>query len=377
LREKTVGSGEDDANDDANANGVDIDANANDANANGVDIDGVFKDDAVENPTTDKCDTMKNDNPDNKAILDCCKAYPAKIKDLAPGSKEKEELWRRANLLCHPNRHADKDDAFVNGITEATANINEARNNLTPEQKAQADSAAQAKNEKDAADETRKNSNDDKTPKDAKPDFPYNLFTKLNDCDGDVCKSSFSTWWKNIFSYSIFKANQFIRRETRKRFKNDGKYSILTSDTSFYLLFVFYFIGGLILSSFSGFIYLINALSIEPIEVKNISGIFGNWNPYWWILFNFFLFGIIFIIMFVFSIITVIQYIINFTIKPIMNDQDDIKEILKCNVHTLILFFCLITVSSSSDYLDDISTLVMSLVTGLYFIRTAIIYLQG
>jgi hypothetical protein len=81
--------------------------------------------------------------------------------------------------------------------------------------------------------------------------------------------------------------------------------------------------------------------------------------------------------MFVFSIITVIQYIINFTIKPIMNDQDDIKEILKCNVHTLILFFCLITVSSSGDYLDDISTLVMSLVTGLYFIRTAIIYLQG
>jgi hypothetical protein len=247
----------------------------------------------------------------------------------------------------------------------------------------------------------KKGKNKDKSSEEVKPDFPYNLFVKQT-CAEEACDTPFLTWWKNIFSYSIFKTNQANRSYTRSFFKNRDDYSILTTDTSFYLLFVFYFIGGLIYSCLSGLIYLANALMIDSRDVKNTLGItnllpswvddllyegsvnngqknsvFGDWSPVWWIIFNVFCFGIIFIIMTVFTIITIIQYIINFTIKPLMNDQADIKEILKCNVHTLILFFCLLTVSSSSEYLDDISTIVMAVVTGLYFIRTAIIYVQG
>ena len=223
---------------------------------------------------------------------------------------------------------------------------------------------------------------DTKVEEDDKPSFPYNLYTKPQEkcSDENVCeKMKFTTWWKNVFSYSIFKTNQSIRKFTRDRFKNKGEYSMLTSDTSFYLLFVFYFMGGLMFSSCSGFIYLFTVLlGIDSTEIESISGtIWGVWDTKWWLLFNLLCFGIIFTIMFVFGIVTVIQYIINFTIKPIMHDQADIKEILKCNVHTLILFFCLLTVSSSSEYLDDVSAMVMSVVTGLYFIRTAIIYVKG
>jgi TRAP-type C4-dicarboxylate transport system permease small subunit len=102
-----------------------------------------------------------------------------------------------------------------------------------------------------------------------------------------------------------------------------------------------------------------------------------DWTPTLWIIFNFLLFGLVFGIMSIFTIVTIIQYIVNFTIKPLMNDPDDIKNILKCNVHTLILFFCLLTIYTSSEYLDDTSTIVMSVVTVLYFIRTVIIYFQG
>ena len=232
--------------------------------------------------------------------------------------------------------------------------------------------------------------NKDKPTEDSKPDFPYNLYTKPpQNCNTDTCKTTFLTWWQNMFAYSVFNTNKWIRLNTRKIFKNPGKYSIIESDTAFYLLFVFYFIGGLICSSFSGIIYLIMTLFIEPDKVKYESGIIAyfipqsspsplfDWSPFWWVLFNIFpFFWIIFIIMILFTIFTITQYIFNFTIKPLMNNPDDIKEILKCNVHTLILFFCGLTIFSSSQYLDDVSTIVMSVVTLLYLIRTTVLYIK-
>jgi hypothetical protein len=394
--------------------------------------------------------------------ISCCEAYPAKIK-AEPEESARKSLIKEASLACHPDKiqhlkPVDKsvpDEQKFERLNESIKEINAARDydsskksdsaeaaekgRLTtmqtggvedslvetqpvpspkeqvPEQKEQVRSSppeqapaiitAGQSEEKNGKKEgykcNKKGKNKDKSSEEVKPDFPYNLFVKQT-CAEEACDTPFLTWWKNIFSYSIFKTNQANRSYTRSFFKNRDDYSILTTDTSFYLLFVFYFIGGLIYSCLSGLIYLANALMIDSRDVKNTLGItnllpswvddliyggsvkgesktsvFCDWSPVWWIIFNVFCFGIIFIIMTVFTIITIIQYIINFTIKPLMNDQADIKEILKCNVHTLILFFCLLTVSSSSEYLDDISTIVMAVVTGLYFIRTAIIYVQG
>jgi hypothetical protein len=222
---------------------------------------------------------------------------------------------------------------------------------------------------------------DDKPSKESKADFPYNLFNykELEDCGENTCDIPFSSWWKNMFSYSIYNTNKVIRKYTRSWFNSDGnkKYSILESDTSFYLMSVFYFIAGLIFSCFSGVIYLATTLLLDKNKATTKQGFFMDWTPTLWIIFNFLLFGLVFGIMSIFTIVTIIQYIVNFTIKPLMNDPDDIKNILKCNVHTLILFFCLLTIYTSSEYLDDTSTIVMSVVTVLYFIRTVIIYFQG
>ena len=224
-------------------------------------------------------------------------------------------------------------------------------------------------------------SRDSVSVKESKAGFPYNLFNykESNDCVDGACDMPFSSWWKNVFSYSIFKANKGIRNYTRSWFKNDKtqKYSILESDTSFYLMSIFYFIIGLFFSFFSGLIYLATSLFLDKNKATSRKGFFMDWTPVIWVIFNFLLFGIMCGIMFIFTTINVFQYIINFTIKPLMNDSDDIKNILKCNVHTLILFFCLLTINTSSDYLDDNSTSVMTFVTGLYFIRTIIIYLKG
>jgi hypothetical protein len=94
---------------------------------------------------------------------------------------------------------------------------------------------------------------DDKPSKESKADFPYNLFNykELEDCGENTCDIPFSSWWKNMFSYSIYNTNKVIRKYTRSWFNSDGnkKYSILESDTSFYLMSVFYFISGLIFSN--------------------------------------------------------------------------------------------------------------------------------
>ena len=231
----------------------------------------------------------------------------------------------------------------------------------------------------------KEKTSDDKREKKHKPDFPYNLFNyeeyRKKCKDNNICDKSFGSWWKNMFSYSIYKTNKSIRETTRGIFKHDGEnYSIIESDTSFYLLFIFYFIAGLIYSCFSWFIYLSTTmLGLGECMTVNRGEDYwvSSWGPGLWVFFNAIMFGLIFIIMGVFTIVTIIQYIFNFTIKPLMNDPDDIKNILKCNVHTLILFFCLLTISNSSDYIDDTSIIVMSVVTGLYFIRTVILYLQG
>lgn len=220
---------------------------------------------------------------------------------------------------------------------------------------------------------------DDKTNKSSGPVFPYNLFNykELESCTENSCKIPFSSWWKNNLAYSVFKTNRTMRNFIRSWFKNDKKFGILQSDTSFYLLCIIYFIIGLAFSFFSGIIYLATTLFLDRNKATTKKGDWIELGSGSWVIFNFLLFGIMFAIITIFAFVNIFQYVINFTIKPLMNDPEDIKNILKCNVHTLILFFCYLTINSSSEYLDDTSTSVMTFVTILYFIRTVIIYLRG